>query len=367
MIAIILGTRPEIIKLATIIKALQKKNIAFIIIHTNQHYDWHLDRVFFEQLGLPEPDFRIAEHYTSSCQQVGTMLLELEKILLKIKPDLVVVQGDTNSAQAGALAASKLFIPIAHVEAGLRSYDDRMPEEWNRIICDHLSSLLFAPTAVQETILLNEGIPRKKIYVVGNTIVDAVLSLQKFGKSAEEAKVLEMFEVKKQQFIIVTLHRAENVDDAKTLKSLFFSLKKIYEKYKIPLLFPVHPRTEKRIIEQKIQIPEGVKLMKPIGYFDFLVLEKNAQLIITDAGGIQEEACIFHVPCVTLRKSTERPETVTVGANMVAGTDPNRIAVCAETMIHKKREWENPFGNGTAGEQIVDICHDFIERKKGVF
>ena len=359
MITIILGTRPEIIKFSSILHSLQEQKIPFSIIHTNQHYDTELDSIFFDELKLPKPDYRINSEYTTSAQQIGTMIIKLEEILLKTKTDMILVQGDTNSAQAGAIVASKLKIKLGHVEAGLRSYDDRMPEEFNRIVCDHLSTINFAPTKIQEQILLKEGIESKKIFVVGNTIKDVVSD---FEHKLTDAP-LEEHNLEKHKFILLTLHRPENVDNKQELEKIFNGLEKISEEHKLQIIFPIHPRTKKHITNWNLTMPKCIKAINPTGYFDFLALEKNASAIVTDSGGVQEEACILRTPCITTRISTERPETVDVGANAIAGTDPDCIHNCFNMMMNKKIDWTDPFGDGYAGETIVEICKKFINKQ----
>lgn len=360
MIAIILGTRPEIIKFWSVIKTLQQKKIPFTIIHTNQHYDPNLDTDFFRDLQLPDSDYRITATYTTPAQQVGSMMIELEKIIQKINPDLVLVQGDVNSAQAGALTASKLNIPIAHIEAGLRSYDNRMQEEHNRKVCDHLAQIHFVPTQIQKDILLKEGIAEESIHVIGNTICDAITEF-KDKSSPDEFNKLNL---KKQEYVLLTLHRPENVDNPQELNNIFSGLKQAYNEHKLRIIFPMHPRTYKQIKQNSIAVPEFLEIIKPIRYLDFLTLIQHAKIVITDSGGIQEEACILGVPCVTTRISTERPETVHVGANLVVGTQPQSIKKGVVTMLTKTHNWQHPFGDGETGQKIVAVCNRFLSEIK---
>jgi UDP-N-acetylglucosamine 2-epimerase (non-hydrolysing) len=287
---------------------------------------------------------------------VGRMLIEIEKILLYEKPNLVIVQGDTNSTLAGALAASKLQIKLAHIEAGLRSYDRGMPEEINRVVTDHLSDFLFAPTEKQKKILIGEGIEKNKIFVVGNTIVDAVFENLKI---AEKNKSL----IKKYQdknYFLLTLHRPSNVDDKNILKPLIQTLKKITQIFNVEIYFPIHPRTKKKLNEFNIKISDSkIKVFEPVGYLEMLVLEKYAKLILTDSGGLQEEACILKVPCVTLRENTERPETLEVGANILAGNSEKKIIESIKKMLEKQKNWVNPFGKGESGRLIFDKIFNF--------
>jgi UDP-N-acetylglucosamine 2-epimerase (non-hydrolysing) len=360
MIAICLGTRPEIIKLASIIKELEEREHPYFVIHTQQHYDAHLSEVFFTALNLPQPQYMVKIDNTSSLSQVVSGIHEIGKILEKTKPSLLIVQGDTNATQAGALAASKLHIPIAHVESGLRSYDKRMPEEWNRIICDHLSEILFVPTEIQKQILLSEGINEENIFLVGNTITDALLSI----KDEASEDILKRIGIDKKRYILATLHRQENVDNKEILRDLCMAFKKIIATTNLPIVLPLHPRTKKRISEFEISLPLGVKEIAPIGYKEFIEVQRNAALILTDSGGVQEEACILNIPCVTLRENTERPGTIGVGANILAGTDPEKIVEAAIKMYKKKSDWKHPFGDGHSGERIVDKCIKFIEGNK---
>jgi len=356
-IAVAFGTRPEIIKLSPVIRALEKaaksqksRRISFFIIHSNQHYDKNMDAVFLSELKLPKAKYNLKIGSALHGEMTGKMIIEAEKIFLKEKPDLLVVQGDTNTVLAMALAATKLHIPIAHVEAGLRSYTN-IPEETNRILTDKISDFLFAPTQKQKDILIKEGIDKKKIFVVGNTVVDAVFQNLKI---AEKLKKKTIKLVPKKYFLI-TAHRQENVDNRINLKNIINALSSVQKKYGLEAVFPLHPRTKKCLNEFKITVPENIKIIPPIGYLEMLCLMKNARLIITDSGGIQEEACTLRVPCVTMRESTERPETVEVGGNVIAGTDTQKIIKAASLILKKKINWRNPFGNGKTGQKIIKI------------
>jgi len=349
-IAIILGTRPEIIKMSPIIRECQNKGLDHYILHTGQHYSHEMDRVFFEDLELPQPKYNLDVGSGLHGEQTAKMLTGMEKIFLEDTPDVVLVQGDTNTVLAGALAASKLHIKVGHVEAGLRSFDRDMPEEINRIMADHISDYLFAPTENSKQYLLSEGIPEQKIHVTGNTVVDAVFQNLEIAKKRTD--VLERFGLSKNGYFLTTVHRAENVDDRDRLESILKAFENIHAKYNLPVIFPAHPRTVKMMETFGLSIPKGTKLIDPVGYLDFLQLENGAKLIITDSGGLQEEACIHGVPCVTLRDNTERPETVEVGSNVIAGTGAN-IMDAVETMLNKKNDWTNPYGNGNAGELTI--------------
>jgi len=347
-VAIVLGTRPEIIKLAPVIKEMERRGVDFFILHTGQHYSYSMDRVFFEQLELPNPKYNLEVGSGTHAEQTARMLLGIERVLAKERPDAVVVQGDTNSTLAGALAAAKLQIPVAHVEAGLRSFDARMPEEINRVLVDHVSTLLFAPTRLSRRNLEREGIT-EGVYVTGNTIVDAV---QMYAPLVNGAEVpIEP----PSEYALLTLHRQENVDNPQRLANALKGVGMVAERLGVPVLFPAHPRTRVRMIEFGIKAPEGVVLLEPLGYFQFLKLLMGAKVVLTDSGGIQEEACTLKVPCVTLRHSTERPETVYVEANAVAGLTPERVLEKTLEMVSKPRNWPNPLGDGRAGEKIVKI------------
>ncbi|HII00891.1 TPA: UDP-N-acetylglucosamine 2-epimerase (non-hydrolyzing) [Methanosarcinaceae archaeon] len=346
-VAIILGTRPEIIKMSPIIRECDKQGIDFYILHTGQHYSYDMDRIFFEQLKLPSAKYNLDVGSGKHGAQTAKMLAGIEEILLKDTPDAVLVQGDTNTVLAGALAASKLQIKVGHVEAGLRSFDRTMPEETNRIVADHISDYLFAPTENSKQYLLNEGIPEEKIFITGNTVVDAAYQNLEIAK--QTGNVLETLGLKEKEYFAATAHRAENTDSKERLGGILNGFRQIYEEFGLPIIFPAHPRTVKMIKEFGFEVPDGTRLIEPLGYLEFLQLEGGAKLILTDSGGVQEESCILKVPCVTLRDNTERPETVDVGANLIAGTG-EKIIECARKMLESNPDWENPYGNGDAAE-----------------
>ncbi len=351
-IAIVLGTRPEIIKMSPIIRYCEERNLDYSLIHTGQHYSYELDAAFFHELELPRPDYKLDVGSGTHAEQTGKILVGLESILIRDKPDVVLVQGDTNTVMGSALAAAKLNVDVGHVEAGLRSWDRTMPEEVNRLLTDHISRYLFAPTEKAKANLLREGIDEKKILVVGNTVVDAVL--QNIEIAHQRSSILRDLDVAPGGYFLITSHRQENVDNQTKLESLIAALEALYSTYAIPILFPAHPRTSKRLREFGLSVPEGVRIIDPQGYLAFLLLEKSARLILTDSGGIQEEACILHVPCVTLRENTERPETLDVGANVLTGMDPERILEAVSTMLSAEATWANPFGDGNSGKRIVE-------------
>ncbi len=361
---VVASTRPEVIKLAPVLRELEKRKVEYRFITTGQHYDRMLFGKFIEELELRKPDYNIEVGSGTQAYQTSQALLELERIFLRENPNVVIVQGDTNSTLSSALAAVKLHIPVAHVEAGLRSFDKRMPEEINRIIADHCSMLLFAPTEKAALNLINEGIFPEKVFIVGNTIVDAVLQNIKIAKRKSS--------IKEKDYILLTLHRAENVDNKKILENIVDALISINEK----IIFPVHPRTKKRLKEFKLLEKlkdNNIKIIEPLGYLDFLLLLNNAKLVLTDSGGVQEEAIILHVPCVTLRTTTERPETIEAGGNVLAGVEKEGIVRTLNSLLFdeeryaKMKKAKNPFGDGKSGERIVSIILDKYEKGELVF
>ena len=349
--SIVLGTRPEIIKMSPIIRVCERLSLDYFILHTGQHYSYTMDRVFFEQLGLPEAKYNLDVGSGSHAEQTGKMLIDIEKVLQKEEPDVVLVEGDTNTVLAGALAAVKLGISVGHVEAGLRSYDRGMPEEINRVLADHSSDYLFAPTEKSKQILLGEGIAEEKIFVTGNTVVDAVFQNLEISKS--KRNVLDDLGLNSGEYILATVHRQENVDNEGRLRGIIEGLEKTRE-LGFDVVYPVHPRARKRLKTFGVK-PNGLRLVEPLDYLSFLQLESNTRLVLTDSGGVQEEACILGVPCVTLRDNTERPETLEVGANVLAGTNPVEIVDKVKLMLDRRNSWVNPFGDGEAGGRIVRL------------
>jgi UDP-N-acetylglucosamine 2-epimerase (non-hydrolysing) len=336
--------------MSPVLRLLMKRGADHFVLHTGQHYSHNMDRVFFEQLQLEQPKYNLNVGSGTHGEETGKMLQGIERVLMEERPDVVLVEGDTNTVLAGALAAAKLHIKVGHVEAGLRSFDKTMPEEINRIVADHVSDLLFAPTEVSKRNLLREGIDKAKIHVTGNTIVDAVRQNLELTVKIELPKEMAL-----DRYFLVTLHRQENVDDLVKLRRLMGALARLHDTFDLPILYPIHPRTRKRLAEFGIEAGRGVKLVEPVDYLAFLRLENGATLILTDSGGVQEEACILRVPCVTLRENTERPETVDVGANAIAGTDPEKIVELARKMVKRKRDWKNPYGNGRSSERIINL------------
>jgi len=354
-IAIILGTRPEIIKMAPAIRECQRRSLDYSIIHTGQHYSYQMDRIFFEQLELPQPDHNLDVGSGNHGKQTGRILADLEAVLMAERPDVVLVQGDTNTVLAGALAASKLHIKVGHVEAGLRSYDRSMPEEINRVVADHVSDYCFAPTEISKANLLKEGIAEEKIHVTGNTIVDSVY--QNLEIAMRKVNILADLDLEPKGYYLVTSHRQENVDNKERLGEIIRGLEMVKSEFGLPVVFPVHPRTRKMVESFGFEL-DGIRAIEPLGFLEFLQLEAGARLALTDSGGVQEEACILGVPCVTLRENTERPETLDVGANVLAGTVSQRIMDGARNMLEAGESWKNPFGDGNAGQRIIQILEN---------
>ena len=341
-----------------IIRECEKKGLYYFILHTGQHYSYNLDKTFFHELELPEAKYNLDVGSGSHAKETGEMLMGIEKVLLKAPPDIILVEGDTNTVLAGALAASKLHIKIGHVEAGLRSYDRAMPEEINKILADYISDYLFAPTEKAKKNLLREGIEEDKIFVTGNTIVDAVYQNLKIAE--RKVDILNKLNLNPEEYFLVTAHRQENVDIKERLKGILDALESVYREFNFLIIYPVHPRTKKRIREFCLEVPKGVELIEPLGFLEFLQLEANAKLVLTDSGGVQEETCILRVPCVTLRDNTERPETLEVESNVLSGVNQNRILSATEEMLSRGNNWKNPFGDGKAGSVIIKILEGAI-------
>ena len=352
-IATIFGTRPEIIKLSTLIPQLDKE-FEQVLIHTGQHYSYKMDKIFFEELRLRDCDYTLSIGSGTHAQQTGNMLIELEKVLLYEKPDMIIVQGDTNSTLAGALTASKLQIPVAHVEAGCRSFDRRMPEEINRILVDSISEYLFAPDENSyKNLTCLECFPSEKVYLVGNTSVDACLR----AKELFNQETLDDYSLEKGKYILFTLHRQENTN-IEGLKGIIRALNEISNKIKV--LFPAHLRTRKVLEENNINIGDNVILTDPMGYKDFMGLLTNSKFVMTDSGGIQEEAAVLNVPCLILRDNTEWMYYVEMGKNLLVGTHCDEIVEVVKNLLEnddKVSEIEKikiPINQG-ATESIVAI------------
>ena len=342
----VLGARPQFIKAAPLSEALRKKHEEKIV-HTGQHYDYQMSDVFFEELGIPKPDYFLGVGSKQHGAQTGEMLTGVEEILLKEKPDWVLVYGDTNSTLAGALAAAKLHIPIAHVEAGLRSYNRQMPEEVNRVLTDHVSTLLFCPSDQAVKNLKQEGLT-DGVVRTGDVMADA---LYYHARRAEERNLEENSKYQKKSYLLATVHRAENTDDPSRLEAIIKAFAQIDGK----IILPLHPRTKKLLKDRQMSIPGNVEVIEPVGYLEMILLEKRAELILTDSGGVQKEAYLWQVPCVTLRDETEWVETVHTGWNTLTGA--NTEAIVAAVTRYRQNPLppylNNLYGDGHASEEIV--------------
>jgi UDP-GlcNAc3NAcA epimerase len=353
-IATIIGARPQFIKAAAISRAIAGHNqnnsasiIEEILVHTGQHYDDDMSAIFFRELEIPEPKYNLNIGSDSHGLQTGRMLMAIEEVLLKEKPDWVLIYGDTNSTLAGALAAAKLHIRIAHVEAGLRSFNRLMPEEINRIVADHLSHLLLCPSQVAVNNLAVEGIT-KGVSVTGDVMADALQFT--VSKVSAHSDILARLDLQPQGYLLATVHRAENTDNDQRLKNILSAFAALNE----PVVFPAHPRTRKFLQEAGYQPPENVKLIDPVGYFDVIALEKSARLLLTDSGGMQKEAYWLRIPCITLRDETEWIETVELGWNILTGADCDRI-VKAVTTFNAPSNHPPLYGDGQAAEKILGV------------
>lgn len=369
-IAVVLGTRPEIIKMAPIIDEITKRCIELILIHTGQHYDEEMSDNFFKDLEIPKPDFNIHVGSGSHGKQTGMMMEGIEKILIDEKPDIVLVQGDTNAVLAGSLVASKLHIAVGHVEAGLRSFDITMPEEINRKASDVCSAMYFIPTEESAINLLAEDISRKKMIITGNSVVDACFRHLEIAKKRgiEEESLRNLDFEGMDNIITLTMHRAENVDDEKRLVGIINALKELTE---TNIIFPIHPRTKKTLdkfgLYEDLESLNHIHIVKPLGYLDFLILQSKSDLILTDSGGLQEEAITLNVPALTLRYNTERPETVTAGGNVLVGADTDVIVGFVRKILENEdfaeamRNAKNPYGNGNSAILTIDAIENFYD------
>lgn len=351
---IVLGIRPDIINYQPIVSELNRRKCDYVIVHTGQHYSYFFDGLFFKQLKFPKPDYHLKVGSGTQAQQLGTLIQRFERVLLKEKPDLVFSFSDANPALS-AIVASKMGIKIAHLEAGMRSYDWRMPEEKNRRLIDSISDYLFTPTLSTKQNLLREGHPTHKIFRVGKLVYDV---LNNFKKEIDQNKVLEKLQLKKKDYFLVTAHRPENVGFKRPLKNIIESLNELHKKYEKDIIFPIHPRTRKSIKKFGIKLSKGIRLFDPVGFLEFSKLEKNAFCCVTDSGTVQEDSCIFKVPCVTIRISTERSETVEVGSNIVAGLNKKHILKATDIMINRKPNWKNPYGKPDSAKKTIKILEE---------
>jgi len=354
----VVGVRPNFIKLAPLHKPLAR-NFRHVIVHTGQHYDYEMSKIIFEHLGIPRPDYNLEVGSGPQGYQSGEMVKRVEEVLLKEKPDLVIVYGDTNSTLAGALASVKLRSPVAHIEAGLRSYDMKMPEEVNRLITDQVSQYLFAPTQAAVKNLKREQV-QGKICLSGDVMVEVLKDTLQVAEG--RSKALDKLELKSKQYLLATIHRAENTDTKQRLTSIVQALTKINE----IIVFPAHPRTKKALqqfnLYNQIRALTNVKLIEPLGYVDFINLERNAKKIITDSGGVQKEAYLLGIPCITLRDRTEWIETVREGWNILVDVNVSAILDAVEKFSPSKPR-KRIFGEGRASEKIVEILHNNFARQ----
>jgi UDP-N-acetylglucosamine 2-epimerase (non-hydrolysing) len=344
----VVGARPNFMKAAPVVNALGKRaGVRQTLVHTGQHYDANMSDVFFSQLGIPSPDVNLGVGSGSHAQQTAEIMSRFEPIVLERKPDLVLVYGDINSTVAAALVSAKLSVRVGHVEAGLRSFDWTMPEEINRVVTDRLADLLFTPSEDGDVNLEREGVPRKKIFLVGNVMIDSLVRLLPAAMLCPKNGFPE-------RYALVTLHRPSNVDDSKILRSILSSLLEINEE--LAVVFPVHPRTRQRIEEFRFNAGK-LHLCGPLPYIEFLALQRRAAVVITDSGGIQEETTYMGIPCLTVRNNTERPVTVTLGTNVVVGQERDKLSSELSKIItgKAKRGTIPPLWDGHAADRIADI------------
>lgn len=351
-IVTIVGARPQFIKCAPVSRLL-RKNHTEILVHTGQHYDYNMSDIFFEEFEIPKPDYYLGIGSDTHGHQTGKMLAAIEDVLIKEKPYLLLLYGDTNSTIAGALAASKLSIPIAHVEAGLRSYDRNVPEEINRVITDHLSSILFCPTQTAVDNLKKEGIDNG-VYHVGDVMMDAMIFYK--DKAEKNSTILHRLNIEPKNYIVATIHRPFHTDYPERMASIF----EAFSFSNIKIIFPIHPRTQKYIADYKLRIPDNLILIDPLGYLDMIQLMSNAEKIVTDSGGIQKEAYMLKIPCITLRDiPTEWVETLIGGWNiLVSSMDTEKL----KNELVKRRnpyQWVPVFGDGTGAHEIISILEKY--------
>jgi len=370
-VATIVGARPQFIKASAVSRAVAEYNskspehvLVEKIIHTGQHYDDNMSKAFFDELDIPQPDYNLGVGSGTHAEQTAGMLERIEEVLLNEKPDLAIVHGDTNSTLAGALAAVKLQIPVAHVEAGLRSFNRRMAEEINRVLTDRVSALLFCPTPTAARNLAADGIT-KGVHEVGDVMYDCALYYREKSR-AIESDLLAGFGIGHKSYYLATVHRAENTDDAQRLGGILEGLGEI-SSAEHPTVLPVHPRTKKAIAELGIVPSEHTRIVEPVSYLRMIALEANARVILTDSGGMQKEGYIFSVPCITLRDETEWVETVEAGWNVLAGADSNKIITAVAQVDGVRRaEWKSFYGDGRAAERICEIItHSQAQTQRG--
>jgi UDP-N-acetylglucosamine 2-epimerase (non-hydrolysing) len=363
----VVGARPNFMKVAPIFSAMKRRNSEFspLLLHTGQHYDKELSELFFRELGLPEPDIHLGVGSQSHAMQTAAIMQGFEPVVLRERPDWVLVVGDVNSTLACSLVCSKLRIKVVHVEAGLRSRDRTMPEEINRLLTDQISDLLLTPSSDADQNLLAEGIEREKIRMVGNVMIDSLFSHMERAKSSKVAEKLGLLD---RQYGVLTLHRPSNVDDKDKLAGIIGAVKGLAKDLQI--IFPVHPRTEKRLEDLGIRMEDngsGLRFIKSLGYVDFLSLYSRSALVLTDSGGIQEETTALGIPCLTLRENTERPITVEIGTNRVVGTDPERIVKEARSCLSNRSKDRThtvpPLWDGKTADRILDAILSYKDSK----
>ena len=356
LVCSVVGARPNFMKMAPVVTLLRHRGIRHILVHTGQHYDANLSRVFIDELGFPEPDVHLEVGSDTHSRQTARIMMGFEEVCRSHRPDLVVVGGDVNSTLAVALVAAKENIPVAHVEAGLRSFDRTMPEEINRRVTDHLSELLFTTEESGNENLRREGVPGDRVHFVGNCMVDTLL---RYVNAAREHRPWEGFGLKQGGYAMLTLHRPSNVEDAGTLASLMDTMARVARS--LPVLFPVHPRTRARLTGLGTGPAPSVTLCAPLPYVEFLGLMAGARCVLTDSGGIQEETTVLGVPCLTLRHNTERPVTVASGTNRLVGNDPEEIGRGVDDVLAGNWPEGNrpPLWDGRAAERIVDVIESW--------
>ncbi|RZD44392.1 MAG: UDP-N-acetylglucosamine 2-epimerase (non-hydrolyzing) [Thaumarchaeota archaeon] len=346
----IFGTRPEIIRLSRIFPLLDK-HFEHIMVNTSQNFTDELNSLFIKELGIRKPDYDLEIRTKNFGDEISDIIKKIDVLLLKEQPDMVLILGDTNSGLS-AIPTAHHRIKIVHLEAGMRSYDYRMPEEKNRIMIDHLSSILFPYTQYSKENLLRENISPRKIFVIGNPIVEV---LNYYSKKIDASKILQKFKLKPNEYFLVTAHRSENVDDLSQLKQIFSGLEKLHKKFHKRIIFPIHPRTISKI--KNFKIPKSIETFKPLGFFDFTKLEKNAFCLITDSGTVPEESLYFKKPCVCIRESTERPEYLETGSTIISGLEPKDIveSVSLITSHTSDWEWDKSLGDGKTSSKVVNI------------
>lgn len=341
----VVGARPQFIKVKLLVEVLKEKKINHLLVHTGQHYDYEMSKIFFEELTIPKPRYNLNVGSHTPGAQTALIIERLEKVLLKERPEMVITYGDTNSTLAASLTAAKLHIAVCHVEAGLRSYNKQMPEETNRVVTDHLSSILFCPSRTAVKNLAKEGIT-SGVHLVGDIMYDLLLRFKDFAD--KRSNILSRLNLRPKNYLLATLHRPSNADSAGSLKRIFHAFKRI----NAPIVLPLHPRTSQALKRNVFKIPPIVRVIKPVGYMDMVTLEKNAKIILTDSGGVQKESYWLGVPCVTLREETEWVETVRHGWNLLTGADAMRIVKAAREMKPPKKR-PQLYGDGHAAERIV--------------